>query len=52
MKATATAGTTLPPWLVKDREAVPKPVVDKFISNVRAIPGTGQVGAIGFRWGE
>lgn len=50
-KATATVGTTLPPWLVKHREAVSKPLIDKFISDVRAIPGTGKVGAIGFCWG-
>ena len=50
-KATATVGTTLPPWLAKHREAISKPLIDKFISDVRAIPGTGKVGAIGFCWG-
>ncbi|KAG9237600.1 dienelactone hydrolase family protein-like protein [Amylocarpus encephaloides] len=50
-KATATVGTTLPPWLLKHREAVSKPLVDSFISSVRQIPGTQKVGAIGFCWG-
>jgi dienelactone hydrolase len=50
-KATATVGTTLPPWLIKHREAVSKPLIDSFIKAIRAIPGTGKVGAIGFCWG-
>jgi len=50
-KATATVGTTLPPWLIKHREAVVKPLIDSFIRAVRKIPGTGKVGAIGFCWG-
>lgn len=50
-KSTATVGTTLPPWLVKHRESVTKPLIDSFIHTVRAIPGTRKVGAIGFCWG-
>lgn len=50
-KATATVGTTLPPWLVKHREAITKPLIDSFIHVVRSIPGTSKVGAIGFCWG-
>ncbi|CZR50660.1 uncharacterized protein PAC_00534 [Phialocephala subalpina] len=50
-KNTATVGTTLPAWLVKQREAVSKPLIDSFINAVRQIPGTGKVGAIGFFWG-
>ena len=50
-KATATVGTTLPPWLMKHREAIVKPLISDFITAVRAIPGTGKVGAIGFCWG-
>jgi len=50
-KSTATVGTTLPPWLIKHREAVSKPLIDSFIQTVRKIPGTGKVGAIGFCWG-
>jgi len=50
-KATANVGTTLPPWLLKHREAVVKPLIDSFINTIRAIPGTSKVGAIGFCWG-
>lgn len=50
-KATATVGTTLPPWLIKHREAVTKPLIESFIKAVRNIPGTSKVGAIGFCWG-
>lgn len=50
-KNTANVGTTLPPWLVKHREAVSKPLIDSFINAVRQVPGTGKVGAIGFCWG-
>lgn len=50
-KSTGIVGTTLPPWLVKHREAVTKPLIDSFIRAVRQIPGTGKVGAIGFCWG-
>lgn len=50
-KATATVGTTLPPWLVKHREGITKPLIDSFIKKVREISGTGKVGALGFCWG-
>jgi dienelactone hydrolase len=50
-KATATVGTTLGPWLIKHRETISKPIVGSFIAAVRAIPGTGKVGALGFCWG-
>lgn len=50
-KATATVGTTLPPWLIKHREAVTKPLITSFIKTVRQVPGTKKVGAIGFCWG-
>lgn len=49
--ATATVGTTLPPWLLKHRESVSKPLISSFISAIRAMPGTGKIGAIGFCWG-
>jgi len=49
--ATANVGTTLPPWLIRHREGVSKPLIDSFINAVRAIPGTGKVGALGFCWG-
>jgi len=48
-KATATVGTTLPPWLIKHRESITKPLVDSFINAVR-VPGT-KIGALGFCWG-
>jgi len=50
-KKTATVSTTLPPWLLKHREAVTKPLIESFIHTVRGIAGTGKVGAIGFCWG-
>ncbi|KAI9879822.1 MAG: hypothetical protein M1830_007004 [Pleopsidium flavum] len=50
-KNTAVIGTTLPPWLLKHREGVTKPLVDGFINAVRMIPGTDKLGAIGFCWG-
>ncbi|KAL3423928.1 dienelactone hydrolase family protein [Phlyctema vagabunda] len=50
-KATANVGTTLSPWLLRHREAVTKPLVDNFISTIRAVPGTGKIGTIGFCWG-
>ena len=50
-KNIAIVGTTLPPWLVRHREGVTKPLIDRYIDAVRAMPGTGKVGAIGFCWG-
>lgn len=49
--ATATTGATLGPWLLKHREAVARPLIEGFIRQVRLIPGTDKVGAIGFCWG-
>ena len=42
---------TFPPWLVKHREAVARPLIEGFIRTVRLIPGTDKVGVIGFCWG-
>lgn len=50
-KNTATVATTLPPWLLKHREGVTRPLIDGFINSVRMIPGTDKIGAIGFCWG-
>jgi dienelactone hydrolase len=50
-KNQAVMATTLPPWLLKHREGVVKPLIDSFIKAVRQVPGTGKVGAIGFCWG-
>lgn len=37
---TAKIGVTLGPWLVTHREAVSKPIIDKFIQDIRSTPGT------------
>lgn len=50
-KNTAIVGTTLPPWLLKHREAVTLPIVEKFVDDVKAIPGTKKVGTVGFCFG-
>jgi len=50
-KNTATVATTLPPWLMRHPESTTKPLISSFIKAVRAIPGTGKIGAIGFCWG-
>lgn len=49
--ATAKTGATLGPWLLKHRESVARPLIENFIKQVRMIPGTNKVGAIGFCWG-
>jgi len=49
--ATAKVGSTLGPWLAIHREAVSRPKIEGFISQVRLIPGTDKVGVIGFCWG-
>lgn len=36
---------------MKHREAVARPLIEGFIRQVRLIPGTDKVGAIGFCWG-
>lgn len=50
-KNTAIVTTTLSPWLLRHREGISKPLVDDFVKAVRAVPGTGKVGAVGFCWG-
>jgi len=50
-KATATVGTTLPPWLLKHRESVAKPLIDSFIKTLKSDPQTKKIGAVGFCWG-
>jgi hypothetical protein len=50
-KAAVIVGATLPPWLIKHREGISKPLISSFISAVKAIPGTGKIGTIGFCWG-
>jgi len=51
VKNGAIVTTTLPPWLFKHPESTVKPMISSFIAAVRAIPGTGKVGAVGFCWG-
>lgn len=48
---TTIVGATLPPWLLRHRETVNLPIIEKFVGGVRAIPGTGRVGAIGLCFG-
>ena len=50
-KNTAIVGATLGTWLPKHREAVTLPIIEKFISDVKAAPGTGKIGTIGFCFG-
>lgn len=50
-KSTAVVGATLMPWLYKHSESVTKPLISSFIKAIRATPGTGKVGTIGFCWG-
>jgi len=52
-KAVATAETAaaLGPWIVKHREAVARPICEKFFDAVRADPATDKIIAVGFCWG-
>lgn len=49
--ATLRAASTLGPWLLRHREAVARPVIEKFITDVRSLPGVEKVGIVGFCWG-
>jgi len=48
---TLRAGASLGPWLLRHREAVSRPVIEAFITEVRALPGVEKVGVVGFCWG-
>ena len=48
---TLRAGASLGPWLLRHREAVAWPVIEAFITEVRAVPGVEKVGVVGFCWG-
>jgi len=48
---TAQTATALGPFMVKHREAVVKPLLEKFVQGVRAESNTGGLAAIGFCWG-
>ena len=47
---TAKVGAALGPWLVRHREGVTKPLVEKTLEHVRADSETGKIGAVGFCW--
>lgn len=48
---TATVAATLGPWLIKHREANVYPLMQKFLSHLRADPSHKKIGAVGFCWG-
>lgn len=48
---TAKVGAALGPWLVRHREGVTLPLVQKVLEHVRADSATGKIGAVGFCWG-
>lgn len=50
-KNTAIVGATLGTWLPKHREAVTLPIVEKFVDEVRASPGSKKIGTVGFCFG-
>ncbi|ODN76293.1 hypothetical protein L202_06221 [Cryptococcus amylolentus CBS 6039] len=47
----AKAGATMGPWLAKHREAVSKPLIEKYVQAVRSDPSTGKIALVGFCWG-
>lgn len=51
VKNQAHVAVTLGPWAIKHRESVAKPIIDKFFKAVKAEPGVGKIGTIGFCWG-
>jgi dienelactone hydrolase len=48
---TASIGVTMGPWLIKHREAVSLPLIQKFVSHLRSDPSHKKIGAVGFCWG-
>jgi len=50
-KDAAAVGTTLPPWLVKHREAVTLPLVQAAVRSLREDKDVGKIGAVGFCFG-
>jgi len=48
---TASVGATMGPWLIKHREAVSLPLIQKFVSHLRSDPSHKKIGAVGFCWG-
>ena len=48
---TVSIGATMGPWLVKHREAVSLPLIQKFVKHLRSDPAHKKIGAVGFCWG-
>lgn len=51
VKNTAITTTRLYPWVARHTEAVTLPIVQHAVDEVRKIPGTGKLGAVGFCFG-
>lgn len=47
---TAKVGASLGPWLVRHREGVTKPLVDKVADYLRKESSGGKLGTVGFCW--
>ncbi|WVF65951.1 hypothetical protein IAT40_000689 [Kwoniella sp. CBS 6097] len=48
---TAKMAAAMGPWVAKHREAVSKPLIEKYVQAVRADPSTGKIAAVGYCWG-
>jgi dienelactone hydrolase len=48
---TASVGATMGPWLIKHREAVSLPLIQKFVTHIRSSTSPSKLGAVGFCWG-
>lgn len=42
---------SLGPWLVRQREAVTKPLIESFVAMLRKDPAVQKIGATGYCWG-
>lgn len=50
-KNTAIMGASFGTWLPKHREAVTLPIVTDIVDKIKAVPGTGKIGVVGFCFG-
>ena len=48
---TASVGATMGPWLIKHMETVTLPLIQKFVTHLRADPAHKKISAVGFCWG-
>ncbi|KAK8853049.1 hypothetical protein IAR55_003750 [Kwoniella newhampshirensis] len=48
---TVQAGGVYAPWLYRHRETVSRPMIEKYVQDLRNDPSTGKVAAIGYCWG-